>query len=126
MSASTLERGGVIPWECARIAPSGIRNGSGPFAGGRRMPRASNSGPARVWLSLSAFSFAACLLIAVAPRAYAAPKAAPKTPPDKAFQKAKKDYQLKARQKKPADRIAALKLLADFPTGDAADLVYVT
>src|SRR5262245_37823850 len=122
----TPARAGVIPCQCARIAPSGIRNGSGPFAGGRRMPRASTSRPARVWLSLSAFSFAASLLIAVAPCAYAAPKSAAKPPPDKAFQKAKKDYQLKARQKKPADRIAALKLLEDFPTGDAADLVYVT
>src|SRR5262245_34061249 len=116
----------VIPWEGARIAPSGIRNGSGPFAGGRRMPRASSHRTTRVWLSLSAFSVAACLLIAGSPRAYAAPKAAPKTPADKAFQKAKKEYQLKARQKKPADRIAALKLLEDFRTGDAADLVYVT
>lgn len=49
-----------------------------------------------------------------------------KVPPDKAFQKAKKDYQLKARSKKPADRIAALKLLADFPNGEAAEVVYVT
>ncbi len=51
---------------------------------------------------------------------------AAKAPVDKAFQKVKKEYQLRARQKKPADRIAALQLLEDYPTGDAADLVYVT
>jgi hypothetical protein len=51
---------------------------------------------------------------------------AAKAPPDKAFQKVKREYQVKARNKKPAERIAALKLLQDFPTGDAADLVYVT
>ena len=55
-----------------------------------------------------------------------ATRPAAKAPPDKAFQKAKKEYQVKARNKKPAERIAALKLLEDFPTGDAADLVYVT
>src|SRR5262245_27855799 len=90
------------------------------------MPKASSRRTARVWPGRRAFSIAACLLIAVVPCAYAAPKSAAKAPLDKAFQKAKKEYQLKARQKKPADRIAALKLLEDFPTGDAADLVYVT
>src|SRR5579864_2432476 len=49
-----------------------------------------------------------------------------KAPPDRAFQKAKKEYQQRAHGKKPAERVAALKLLEDFPTGDAADLVYVT
>src|SRR5262249_30218091 len=44
---------------------------------------------------------------------------------DKAFQKVKRDFQQKIR-KKPAERIAALKPLEDFPNGDAADLVYVT
>lgn len=46
--------------------------------------------------------------------------------PDKAFQKVKREFQQKARNKKPGERLAALKLLADFPTGDAAELVYVT
>jgi len=50
----------------------------------------------------------------------------PKAPVDKAFQKVKKEYQQRSRQKKAADRIAALKLLEDFPTGDAAELVFVT
>ncbi len=45
---------------------------------------------------------------------------------DKAFKAAKKDYQQRIHNKNPSDRIAALKLLADFPTGEAADLVYVT
>ncbi len=52
--------------------------------------------------------------------------AAAKAPPDKAFQKAKRDYQQRAHSKKPAERVAALKLLEDFATGDAAELVYVT
>jgi len=51
---------------------------------------------------------------------------AAKTPPDRAFQKAKKEFQLRSHGKKPAERVAALKILEDFPTGDAADLVYVT
>jgi len=49
-----------------------------------------------------------------------------KAPPDPAFAKVKKDFQQKIHAKKPADRIAALKLLEDFPTGDAAELLYVT
>jgi hypothetical protein len=49
-----------------------------------------------------------------------------KAQPDKAFQKAKREYQQRARGKKPAERIAALKLLEEFPTGEAAELVYVT
>jgi uncharacterized protein YegL len=49
-----------------------------------------------------------------------------KAPVDKAFQKTKKEFQLRSRQKKPADRIAALQLLEDFPTGEAAELVFVT
>lgn len=52
--------------------------------------------------------------------------AAAKTDSDKAFQKVKKDFQLQSRRKKPAERIAALKLLDEYPTGDAAELVYVT
>jgi hypothetical protein len=45
---------------------------------------------------------------------------------DKAFLKLKKEYQQKIHNKKPTERIAALKLLSDFPTADSADLVYVT
>ncbi len=52
--------------------------------------------------------------------------AAAKTEPDKAFLKAKKEFQLQSHKKKPAERIAALKLLEDFPTGEAAELVYLT
>lgn len=52
--------------------------------------------------------------------------AAAKLANDKVFQKVKKDYMQRVRNKKPADRIAALKLLSDFPSGEAADLVYVT
>jgi hypothetical protein len=52
--------------------------------------------------------------------------AAGKAASDKAFQKVKREFQQKIRNKKPAERIAALKLLDEFPTGDAADLVYVT
>jgi hypothetical protein len=51
---------------------------------------------------------------------------AAKAPPDRAFQKAKRDFQQRAHSKKPAERAAALKLLEDFATGDAAELVYVT
>jgi hypothetical protein len=51
---------------------------------------------------------------------------AAKTAGDKAFQKVKREFQQKIRNKKPAERIAALKLLEEFPTGDAADLVYVS
>jgi hypothetical protein len=53
-------------------------------------------------------------------------KPAAKAPPDKAFAKVKKEFQQKIRTKKPADRIAALKLFEEFPTGDAAELLYVT
>ncbi len=45
---------------------------------------------------------------------------------DKAFKLAKKDFQQRVHNKKPADRAAALKLLSDFPTGESAELVYVT
>src|SRR6266850_1211251 len=47
-------------------------------------------------------------------------------PSDKAFQKAKREYQQKARNRKPVERLAALKLLEDFPTADAAELIYLT
>lgn len=53
------------------------------------------------------------------------PRAA-KAPVDKAFAKVKREYQQKARNKKPAERLASLKLLEDYRTGDAAELVYVT
>jgi hypothetical protein len=74
--------------------------------------------------------FAAALIASASPAiselgAKEVSKAAAKAPPDKAFAKAKKDFQQKVHTKKPTDRIAALKLLEDFPTGDAADLVYV-
>lgn len=52
-------------------------------------------------------------------------RAAAKAAPDKAFPKAKRDFQQKVHTKKPTDRISALKLMEDFPTGDAADLIYV-
>ena len=45
---------------------------------------------------------------------------------DRAFKAAKKEYQQRIHNKKPSERIAALKLLAEFPTGESADLVYVT
>ncbi|MBI3865137.1 MAG: VWA domain-containing protein [Planctomycetia bacterium] len=51
---------------------------------------------------------------------------AAKAPTDKAFKLAKKDFQQKVHAKKSADRAAALRLLADFPIPDSADLVYVT
>jgi hypothetical protein len=51
---------------------------------------------------------------------------APKSGTDKAFLSAKKEYQKRIHNKKAPERIAALKILADFPTGEAADLVYVT
>ncbi len=52
--------------------------------------------------------------------------AAAKPANDKVFQKVKKDYQQRIRNKRPTERIAALKLLSDFPSGESADLVYVT
>src|SRR5438270_12853753 len=55
-----------------------------------------------------------------------ASRPAARSPPDRVFQKIKKEFQQRVHNKKPAERIAALKLLLDFPTGDAADLVYVT
>lgn len=51
---------------------------------------------------------------------------APKSGSDRAFLAAKKDFQKRIHNKKAHERIAALKLLADFPTADAADLVYVS
>jgi hypothetical protein len=53
-------------------------------------------------------------------------KPAARSANDRTFQKLKKDYQQKIHNKKPTERIAALKLLSDFPSGDSADLVYVT
>ena len=55
------------------------------------------------------------------PRAPAA-----KASTDKAFAKTKKEFQQRIRNKNPSERIAALKLLEDHPTPEAADLVYVT
>src|SRR5436190_16834797 len=51
---------------------------------------------------------------------------AAKSGTDKAFLAAKKEFQKRIHNKKSDERIAALKLLADFPTGEAADLVYVS
>ena len=53
-------------------------------------------------------------------------KPAAKGAPDRAFAKVKKEFQLKIKTKKPTDRIAALRLLEDSPSGDAAELLYVT
>jgi hypothetical protein len=76
-----------------------------------------------VWLC-AALAFLICLTsVAVLAKE---PAKAVKAAPDKAFAKAKKDFQQKIRNKKSTDRIAALKLLEDFPTGEAADLVYVS
>lgn len=55
-----------------------------------------------------------------------ASRTAARAAPDKAFLKAKKEFQHQAHNKKPAERRAALKLLDEFPTADAADLIYVT
>lgn len=49
-----------------------------------------------------------------------------KTGSDKAFKSAKKEFQQRIHNKKASERIAALRLLGDFPTGDTADLVYVS
>jgi hypothetical protein len=77
--------------------------------------------------SMIAMMAAACLAVCswTGAKEPARPSAT-KTPPDKAFQKAKREYQQRAHGKKPAERVAALKLLEDFATGDAAELVYVT
>ena len=80
------------------------------------MPRAALRGTAALSLLLAA------LAAAVARE----PGKSAKGAPDKAFAKVKREYQQKARNKKPAERLAALKLLEDYRTGDAADLVYVT
>jgi hypothetical protein len=60
--------------------------------------------------------------------AYAKDPARPaaKAGSDKSFKAVKKEFQQKVHSKRPADRAAALKLLADFPTGESADLVYTT
>ncbi|MGE5195014.1 MAG: VWA domain-containing protein [Deltaproteobacteria bacterium] len=88
------------------------------------MPRVRSIGA--VLLALAAPLLAVPLAAPTRSEAKDASRPAAKAPPDKAFQKVKREYQVKARNKKPAERIAALKLLEDFPTGDAADLVYVT
>jgi uncharacterized protein YegL len=51
---------------------------------------------------------------------------AAKSGTERAFLAAKRDFQRRIHNKKATERIAALKLLADFPTADAADLVYVS
>lgn len=68
-----------------------------------------------------------CILVAAPVQSKEPPaRAATKGASDRAFKLAKKEFQQLARSKRPADRAAGLKLLADFPTGEAADLVYVT
>lgn len=49
-----------------------------------------------------------------------------KSPADKAFAKTKKEFQQRIRNKNGHERAAALQLLEEYPTPDAADLVYVT
>ena len=83
------------------------------------------SGSKNLWLFamvLAAVGLAMCEVDAKEPARSPVAKAAP----DRAFAKVKKDFQQKIRTKKPSDRIAALKLLEDFPSGDAAELLYVT
>lgn len=67
-----------------------------------------------------------CLVAIVAAKEPVARQPATKAAADKAFRAAKKEYQARIHNKKPAERIAALKLLNDFQTGEAADLIYVT
>ncbi|MBS0260422.1 MAG: VWA domain-containing protein [Planctomycetes bacterium] len=54
------------------------------------------------------------------------PKSSAKGQPERSFARVKRDFQQRIRTKKPSDRIAALKMLEDFPTGEAAELLYVT
>ncbi len=107
---------------------------------GIRVPRAVSSDRAlaakmlpacfRRWMRkqvVALFLLSAAMLVALPGAAKDTSRAtAAKVPPDRAFLKAKKEFQHQSRHKKAAERIAALKLLEDFPTGDAADLVYVT
>lgn len=49
--------------------------------------------------------------------------AADRVPPTPEFRAAKRIFQQKIRSRKPADRVAAVKQLAEFPTVDAVDLI---
>ena len=78
-------------------------------------------------LSLGLTVIAVLGLAAINARAKDASRAsAARTGSDKAFLAAKKEYQRRIHNKKATERKAALALLADFPTGEAADLVYVS
>jgi len=68
---------------------------------------------------------AAMMTVGLASGAASAQDAAP-GPPDKAFQKVKREFQHQVRNRQPAGRLAALKLLENFPTAEAAELIYVT
>jgi hypothetical protein len=78
-------------------------------------------------LSLGLAVIAVLGLAAIVAQAKDASRAsAARTGNDKAFLAAKKEYQRRIHNKKATERKAALALLADFPTGEAADLVYVS
>jgi hypothetical protein len=83
--------------------------------------------PARInwWLAIAA-SMAVGLTSGLAGAKDATPPDAGKGAPEKAFHKVKNEYQQHAHNRKPAERIAALKLLEDFPSAEAADLIYIT
>lgn len=68
----------------------------------------------------------ACLVNAAGAKEPVARQPTAKAATDKAFRAAKKEYQARIHNKKPAERVAALKLLSDFQTGESADLIYVT
>jgi len=77
------------------------------------------------WLVLAALAFGGL----PAARCDAKDKGRPtaeKSAAGKAFAKAKKEFQQKIHNKEPSGRIAALKLIENFASGDAADLVYVS
>jgi hypothetical protein len=67
-----------------------------------------------------------CLLATASAKEPVARQPTSKAVTDKAFRAAKKEFQARIHNKKPAERIAALKLLSEFPTGESADLIYVT
>jgi hypothetical protein len=70
--------------------------------------------------------FCGVLLATLPARAKEPARSATSSSSDKAFRLAKKDFQQRVHNKKPAERAASLKLLSDFPTGESAELVYVT
>src|SRR5437016_5710525 len=68
----------------------------------------------------------ACLLTTASAKEPVDRQPTTKAATDKAFRAAKKESQARIHNKKPSERIAALKLLSEFQTGDSADLIYVT